>query len=274
MAAEINGDVIESMVRELGLKFVRRRDTKQDIEELSWRDPGTVHLCDPEDTSSFGGDALICYKKRNHMMRWGETSKAAIRKFLTEDGEASECGVCFEDVGLREAVCCAQCNSKICPVCMVKMCLTEETTRQILQGFPMAGHQCPECRNQCSYDFKMVYYQVYDRLDEFTTNQQEAIRFTMLKDDFRDIHMSYWVQMHPLKYFKKGAVVKLRFLKKQKKWNGQKAKINGEYMIKGDILRWPVQLIGKYKAKALLRQNNMVCPLSRNLVTTLVMEQP
>ena len=259
MASLINGKTVQAIAKELGLTFKRIKHQDYTF------DPDIVYLLDkgkPLFISRGEIDALLYWKHRVLALKWNEVTKAEIRKILEDDGTDSECGVCMEDLPLREATLCSKCGHKLCSVCMMKICLTGETIHQIFRGQFCVGHRCPECRQEADYDFRSMYYRVLDRLDEFNNEQQRAILCTKQNDRRAKKQMSLWVEKHPLHYYKSGVIVRLHGLKKQRAWNGKQAEIIGEGVIKNDTFRWPIQLKGTNEKEYMVKQNNMIPDIS------------
>ena len=263
---QINGDTVEALAKEMGIPLKRYRYKALDIlNDASKRDPDIAYLVDPLelDTADCMEDAMLYWKNRNNSLKWDDHTKPSIRKIFEDDGSDSDCCVCYEDLPIREALNCTKCNCKICSECLMKLCMgTPESILRILSGNFLSGHTCPECRNESAYDFRTMYHRVLDRLEKFTDEQQRAIKFADHHSPLRNTLINAWILKHPLVYFKPGVTVKLGHLRKQRKWNGRKAKIIGPAVIKDDILRWPIRLVGKKGTKALLKQCNMTPPLN------------
>lgn len=264
----LNGNAVEALAQEMGIPFRRYRNPRQQIvEDASQRDPDIAYLVDPVDTTDFDCDAMLYWKNRNNTLSWDDATKASVRQILAHDGGDVECVACYEDIPIREILDCTKCKSHLCPSCLIDLSLnTPEKIDRILSGNFDSGHECPECRNQSGFDFRSMYYRVLDRLEEFSSDQQRAIKFADHNHSppaMRNFYLDAWIEKHPLKFFKPGVTFKVRGLKSKRKWNGQKAKIIGDLVINNDILRWPVQLfIGKKREKALLKQGNMTPPLN------------
>lgn len=111
MSSVMNGDVVEQLAAEMGIKFQRSRDPNHELAiDASTRDPDIVYLIDPKDSSEWNydhshykqRDAIIYYKQRVQTLRWGEQTKATIRKIMMGGGSDCGCGLCFQDWAIGE----------------------------------------------------------------------------------------------------------------------------------------------------------------------------
>ena len=258
----ICGKDVEAIAKELGIKFVWIKNLNdRRAKDTFKRDPDTAYMVDTgESVTDFYGphDFTLTWKHRNHSFKWKEVSLASIRKCLQDDGSAAECTVCFEELPLRESSNCAQCHSKYCTTCIIRMGLTEDGMRRIMSLDFLCEHPCCICREPLSWDPRLHYFKVLDRMQEFTPLQQETLVFCRKWDHNSALQIRVWEEKHPLKHFKPGVTVKLHGLKKQRKWNGKKAQIIGEGVVNNDTFRWPIQLLKKPRSKALLKQTNMI----------------
>lgn len=242
---------LQSIATELGIKFKRTTNLNHKIDHR-FCDPKVVYLIDPPGSTK----ATLFWAKTVRTFDWTTMTKAMMKKCLSDDSSDRPCGVCFEEVGHREAIGCTQCYFQICGTCFWKLCLNESTISRILNGERMATHHCPGCRKQVRFDVRGMYVQVVDRLCLFPEAQREALIYIKRHDPgFKD-QMMEWLDRHPLRIFKPGTVVMLWGLKQKKSWNGKSAKITGEGVVgSANNFRWPVQLSDG--SEGLLRQRVM-----------------
>ena len=229
-------------------------------------------------------DALLSHKGKLFKIRWNDFSRAVLRKQLCSDDNDRECLVCFEEFKVWEASRCPQCNATICAVCVMKLTLTEQIIQRIRvyefeeletadDDVMRAGYRCPSCRNELMIYIEKIYVRVMDRLGEFPQTQRNALLFLKDNDPKFAVRLSGWkrenkrceemieagkakARLEKSKRLEQGCNVKLHGLKK-KEWNGKKAVIIGKKQIKNGVTRWPIQLKGKRKSKALLKECNM-----------------
>ena len=179
------------------------------------------------------------------------------------EDELSECAVCREALGAREAFNCPHCNSTLCTRCVVKIAFSTpmdaDHDEAAVARFETCDRpiKCPECRCKLMIDVREIYFRVMDRLDEFTEKERQFIVFLSQRDLEFEENRQLWANNHPLKHFKQGVTVRLHGLKAKKQWNGKKAMIIGKGVIKQDTFRWPIQVMDGSKTRALLRQCNM-----------------
>ena len=261
---------MQSVANEMGLKFRRLQKaavTAQGTPSLDIKglDPNTVCLLD----NNRGRpiilppakvlDAILYYKQRRMQVCGKDTNltpKMYIRKLLRND--RNTCEICFEDAGDREGVNCAKCYFRTCNVCATKVALTQDAVDRILINEFVTNRRCPGCRFEFEKDSRSDYHQVLDRLDMFSSRQQQALLHAKKHDPLAEDQMTVWVEKHPLRYYKPGVSVELHGLKTKAAWNGKIAKIIGGGRINDkDQLRWEIQLKGS-RQKALLLQNNMM----------------
>ena len=266
MPSQMSGKDVRDIAVKLGRKFVRITNVFHEIpNNPGKRDPKTVYLLDTghklrviSETSVECIAAKLYWAGRAMSINdWSEVTKASITKYLEDDGTDSDCAVCYDDLPLRESLNCTSCNSKICGCCMFRLGLTDENIERIMNGHWIVGHRCPLCRTACKYDVRRHWFRVMDRMDDFTDAQREALLFAKDNDFKADVHTKNYMEEHPLKQYRKNVSVVLHGLKGKTKWNGKRAWITGDGVVKNGIYRLPVQLRGKKKEKGLIKQTNM-----------------
>lgn len=287
-ATHVNRNDVETIAAELGIEFELAKGNNHAItssDTVDRLDPDIVYLYDPGhkiDTSyspffKRPFDAFLKYKDHLYSIRWQNHSKASIRKMLI-DG-MSECIVCYgggngTSDGLLHLSHCPQCCSSICTFCLLKLALRPEAIEcpdlwPRLHG-PTSTlslkANCLQCRAELVVRVRDVYVRVMDRLQEFGEMQQKLLLF--IKNTDPDFAKKECMEKQRLnerrrsrketraRMFRKGCRVKLQGLKK-KEWNGQKAIIIGGKIVKNDVIRWPIQLLNRSKAKAQLKQCNL-----------------
>merc|ERR1711971_661061 len=93
-----------------------------------------------------------------------------------------------------------------------------------------------------------------DRVQEFSDEQRKVLLWIKQHDPMYDLRYAMakkgvkQIEQIAAKAFKQGTRIKL-FGMKDKKWNGEKAVISGERIIKDGVFRWPVQLLNGKKGK-------------------------
>lgn len=262
MAQRVCSDDVESLAKELGFKFGLLNSTRllQNF-DADTCDPDTVFLMDigrpvPDGDRGYY-DAKICWKGRQQLITWNESTRASLRKLLENDGSSNTCAVCLEALGIRESLNCAGCNSMMCTTCVFKMSLTDAAVVGVNHHQWLVGCRCPECRRDMSFDIRTMYFRVFDRLNLFSDSQRAALQLAKEYDPNCAEQMKTWKEKHPLRQYGQGIVVKVYGLKTQKKWNGKKATIIGEGVVKSGVFRWPIELQIKGKPRALLKQTNL-----------------
>ena len=278
MPHQIDGRYIETTAKHMGLEFKRetnmRRYTAHNNATGTWPniDKDIVYLFEPGMPTHFGAhntdstdglcDAVLHYNDKIHHLSWDDCSKATIRKTLLRTSEEPECAVCYEECPMGCHVC-RKCNGNLCPLCRMKMCLTPGTIDLVLRGEHITVGQCVQCRVMCHIDLQRTSYMLFDRLNEFTERQQEALVFLKNSDPEFETNMKMWKAMseekktEKIKRFRAGCRVKIHGLKNARKWNGKTAEIIGAKVIKNEVIRWPVLLSDESHSKALLKGINM-----------------
>ena len=268
---KVSWKVVQSVANEMGLKFKRLQKAAVTAEgtpslDIKGLDPNMVYLLDnnrgrPVIIPPAPGkvlDGILYYKKKRMQVCGKDTNlspKMYIRKLLKD---RNTCEICFEHVGDREGAHCAKCHFQKCNVCATKVALTEDAVDQILSNEFVTNRRCPGCRFEFDTDIRSEYHQVLDRLDMFSSRQQQALLHAKKHDPLARKQMTLWVEKHPLRYYKPGVFVELHGLKTKAAWNGKIAKIiDGGRINDKDQLRLGIQLKGS-KQKALLLQNNMM----------------
>ena len=271
---------VRSIVKAVGKRLIHIKDTgdfKNKLDMLCM-DATVVYVLETgerlqlePDIDNSGCDAWIFFNGNSFSIHWNRCSQASLRKLLSSDAydDGEECLVCFEEIGKIDSVSCMQCNATMCFVCCIKMSLTEAINCDP-EGYLI---RCPECRSKLNGNVLQFYVRVMDRLKEFTPLQQDVLLSIKRNDPKFDLRLSDWknkvvaqnwvieqrkarARWQKSKELKQGCTVKLYGLKK-KDWNGKKAVIIGKKEVKNGVVRWPIQLKGKCKSKALLKECNM-----------------
>ena len=279
MRANINRRIVQSITSEMGLQFELITDPEHHIitnEET--RDPEIVYLVDPRipkntNQECNAGDrsfAMLYWKGASHSIMRNQITIESIRgllqrqKSITQNQHCEECVVCFERIESLKSINCSQCNNETCTMCRIKISLTADAIQRVRSGDYMLSFDCTECRTTSHVDIRSLYPQVMDRLQEFNANQQEIINL------IRQTHPEYELQHKRMeqrlgntdrviiKQLRNGSRVRVIGTKNEE-WRGQRAKIIGNQINKADgTIRWPVQQLLGSKAKASIKQINLM----------------
>lgn len=262
-------DII-TIAAELGIEIQVTTNVNHAVhrpESSSKLDPDIIYLFAPDkqfETRNCPGkpvDALLRYCGKTIVIEWGsQFTKASVRKILT-DPHNPECIICYEKM-YGNIVACPQCNASLCLTCVLKLALTPKTVQNILDGDFMMRAKCVECRTELGRDVRLIYHTVMDQLQEFPKEQQQILSHLKATNPSFESRVLKWKAMVAAardvqdKCLRKGRRVTLQKLKK-KDWNGQKAIIIGERNVSNNVIRWPIQLLNRSKAKAQIKQCNL-----------------
>lgn len=282
MPAQVsNMEDVHSLLTEMGKRVVHVKDaTSERMERLTAdtdNDLSVVTVLEitrPFKCVDDESDVIFVWAGGILNLQWNVFTHEEFRgKFESHPTEEKQCPVCSEYVDQIRLSFCYQCKSKTCWVCVMKMALTPETIQSILlqpnepiEEYRCHECRCPECREALEADIEGVYVRVMDHLDEFTEEQQQALLLIKLNDPQFDELLDKWksqLQTDSITFddlipihLHRGCTVRLYGLK-NKKWNRKKAIIIGPKEIKNGVIRWPIQLKGKCRTKALIKQRNL-----------------
>ena len=260
---QLNRHDIKSIAESLGIRFELTNDpmSDQDADVVTLYDPGTKFAWGANEEIL---DAIVYLNASSMNLVWsnGNNSKAAIRKWF--EGEATQCCICFDELGAHDGAKCPRCSCTSCKVCLMTSRLHHENLACISRGqFQMTKNKCVECRTEGPMDLRMGVIVLKEDLSdcEFSKEQLDAI--ALMKQcvpQFEERRASYLdccrrSAKDNVNRFARGMHVRLRELKKRD-WNGQEAVITGKRTIRDGVIRWPVRL-NKSGAEAMLKPCNL-----------------
>ena len=256
----------ESIIRGLGIQFEFCNDREDTIMwDVHKRDPDTVYLYEPgypikaNSHSRAPCDALVVWKGETREIRWKRTGRLVIHKYFQYG--AVGCAVCFETK--TDFWHCARCGGRLCHFCTMRLALTKEAMFLFLHRIFKCYLKCPQCRAQFTIDPRRGIFGVMKRMAEFTQYQQNMLLFLKAAHPaFDEMYAEFLTKtkQHRIQVyrrsFRRGCCIEIVGLRNKAEWNGERAKIVGERIVKNGSIRWPVQLQDSDE-RALLKQCNM-----------------
>eukprot|EP01084_Bolivina_argentea_P148395 259446_1 len=201
-------------------------------------------------------DGLLMYKGQQLPVIFGHLpSIPTVTKHLTYDPTKKTCEICFEPTSYGCSGTCLMCHSRTCLVCMMKTTLTQRNIALLYSAKNILKYKCPVCRSGGGIDIFVVYYKVWDHLNEFTQQQKDALKF--VKWNLSDQHNDLIKDWKDYRSLNKGSGVLLHGLKNDK-WNGKQAIIIGDVIIKNNVRRWPIQLKEQPSETASIKEANIL----------------